>query len=352
MDLIAGGSAELRRGFGSDNQSGVHPAVLEAIVSANVGHAGAYGDDPWTVAAQEVLASRFGAECTVAMVFNGTGANVVGLSAALNPWSSVICATTAHINTDECGAIEHVLGAKLVSVETPDGKLTPELVAPLAIGFGNEHHREPKVVSISNLTELGTLYTPEEVRALADFAHEHGMLLHMDGARLPNAAVALGCEIAEFTGRAGVDVLSFGGTKNGMMGGEAVVLSSRVTSDRILYLRKQNLQLASKQRFVSAQFIGMFGGDVWRECAENANAMAQRLVAGAQAAGIRLQYPAPGNEVFALLPNEVIAGLQERFRFYDWMRDVEPGFSSVRWVCSYDTTAADVDALVAALGNL
>lgn len=346
---LAGGTAENRRGFGSDNHSGVHPSVLDAVVATNVGHAPAYGDDAWTVAADEVVASRFGAECTVALVFNGTGANVVGLSAVLDPWSSVLAPADAHINTDECGAVEHVLGGKIVPIPTDDGKLTPEAIAPFVAGLDNEHHREPRVVSISNLTELGTAYSPDEVRGLAEFAHANGMLLHMDGARIANAAAASGCELADLTGRAGVDVLSLGGTKNGMMGAEAVVLSERVERSRVRYLRKMNLQLASKQRFLAAQFIAMFGGDLWLECAGHANDLASMLAAGVQSAGCELAYRVDGNEVFAYLPHDTVADLQARFRFYTWREGAREGFDVVRWVCSFDTTSDDVDELIQAV---
>ena len=353
--LIAGGSAPERRGFGSDNQSGVHPAVFEALAAANVGHVDAYGDDPITQGAEALIADIFGAPCTVAVVVNGTGANVVGLAAALDPWSSIVASTDSHINTDECGALEAVIGAKIVSIPTPDGKLTPEMIVPYVSGHSDEHRREPKVVSISNLTELGTVYTVEEVRLLADFAHERGMLLHVDGARIANAAMSLGASIADLTGKAGVDVFSFGGTKNGMMGAEAVVLGERVDASRIRYHRKQNLQLASKQRFLSAQFLAMYAPTAALppayRCAEHANSMAARLVEGALSAGVRLQYEVGGNEIFAVLPKDVVSPLADRFRFYTWVEDFEPGYSSVRWVTSWDTTQEDVDELVAALAD-
>ena len=246
------------RGFGSDNHSGVHPEVLTAIAEANVGHAHAYGDDQWTVRAAAALQMEFGEKSQVAFVFNGTGANVVGLSAVCRPWESVICAESAHIATDECAAPEHIANVKLVTVLTPDGKLTPELVKPSLTGFGFEHHAQPKVISVSNVTELGTVYTQPELRALADVAHSKGMLLHVDGARVANAAVGLGVSVADLTVRAGVDGLSRGGTKNGMLGGEAVVLLGGVCTDSLPYVRKQSAQLPSKMRFVSAQFLAMF----------------------------------------------------------------------------------------------
>lgn len=337
------------RGFGSDNHAGAHPDVLAAIAEANAGHAQAYGDDPWTERAVAAIRSHVGVDAQVSLVWNGTGANVVSLSALCRPWESVICPVTAHINTDECAAPEHIAGVKLVGVETPDGKLTPELVEPLLTGFGFEHHAQPRVISISQLTELGTVYSADEVRALAELAHSHGMMLHVDGARIANAAVGLGCSIAEITRDAGVDALSFGGTKNGMLCGEAVVLFGEEATDDLPYMRKQSGQLASKMRFVAAQFVAMYEGDLWRRCAGNANAMAARLADGARARGVEIAYPVGGNEVFALLADERIAELSARHHFSTWTPGVRPGSSLVRWVASWDTAAENVDALLADL---
>ena len=337
------------RGFGSDNHSGVHPEVLAAIAEANAGHAHAYGDDPWTQRATEALAAHLGGDAQVAFVWNGTGANVVGLTAACRSWESVICAETAHINTDECGAPEHMADVKLVPVSTPDGKLTPELVRPQLAGFGFEHHAQPRVISVSQVSELGTVYTPAELRALADLAHQKGMLLHVDGARLANAAASLGCSLAELTVDAGVDVLSLGGTKNGMLAGEAVVLLGDAHTDDLRYARKQSAQLASKMRFVAAQFIAMYEGDLWLRCATNANTMARRLAEGAAAKGVEMPYSAQANEVFALLPEDRVGELAARFHFYTWQDKFAPGQALVRWVTSWDTTADDVDALVGAI---
>ena len=337
------------RGFGSDNHSGAHPEVLAAIAEANVGHAHAYGDDPWTVRAIAQLQLHFGEEAQVAFVFNGTGANCVGLAAVCRPWESVICAESAHIMTDECAAPEQIANVKLVTVPTPDGKLTPELVAPALTGFGFEHHAQPRVISISNVTELGTVYTPREIRVLADLAHEKGMLLHVDGARLANAAAGLGATLSALTVEAGVDVLSLGGTKNGMLFGEAVVLFGDARTATLPFVRKHSGQLASKMRFVSAQFSALFGSDLWRLSAATANAMARRLADGATAAGIEIMFPVLANELFALLDDARIPELQERFHFYAWEEGVAPGRSLVRWVTSWDTTAEDVDALIDAL---
>lgn len=338
------------RGFGSDNHAGVHPEVLAAIADANAGHAHAYGDDPWTAEAHAAIRKLVGDDAAqVALVWNGTGANVVGLATGARPWESVICATTAHINSDECGAPEHIANVKLVPVATTDGKLTPELVEPHLTGFGFEHHAQPRIISVSQVSELGTLYTPDELRALADQAHCHGMLLHVDGARLANAAVGLGCSLAQITGEAGVDILSLGGTKNGMLAGEAVVLFGDALTDDLPYVRKQSGQLASKMRFVAAQFSAMYGGDLWSRCAIQANAMATRLANGARDRGVELAHPTQANEVFALLPEQRVADLAARFHFYTWQRAERPSHTIVRWVTSWDTTAEDVDALLAEL---
>ncbi len=339
------------RGFGSDNHAGVHPEVLAAIAQASDGHAHAYGADPWTERATSVLHGLLGEDSDIALVFNGTGANCVCFAATARPWESVICAESAHVNQDECGAPERVGGVKLVPVATPDGKLTPELVEPHLRGFGFEHHAQPRIISISNVTELGTVYTPAEISALARVAHEHGMLLHCDGARIANAAVSLGVTLGELTTEAGVDALSLGGTKNGMMVGEAVVLTgdAQVPSD-VAYVRKQSTQLASKMRFVGAQFVAMFEGDLWQRCAANANAMAARLAEGATAAGVHVAFPVQANEVFARLDAERAPELATRFHFYLWDETPDAnGRVLVRWVTSWDTTAEDVDALVAAL---
>lgn len=337
------------RGFGSDNHSGVHPEVLSAIAEANVGHAFAYGDDPWTARAIRAIRGHVGDEAQVAFVWNGTGANVVSLAAVCHPWESVICAESAHITTDECGAPEHIANVKLVPVPSPDGKLTPELVKPALTGFGFEHHAQPKVISISNVTELGTVYAPREIRELADVAHAHGMLLHVDGARIANAATSQASSILALTGEAGVDLLSLGGTKNGMLCGEAVVLFGDARTDDLPYIRKQSAQLASKMRFVSAQFAAMYEGDLWKRCASHANAMARRLADGATAKGVKLPFPVQANEIFALLDDERIPELQDEFRFYSWEEGVKVGQSLVRWVTSWDTTPEDVDRMLSAL---
>ena len=337
------------RGFGSDNHAGVHPEVLAAIAAANEGHAAAYGADPWTEAATADIRALLGSDTQVAFVWNGTGGNVVGLAACCRAWEAVVCADTAHINSDECAAPEHIAGVKLLPVATPDGKLTPELVEPRLTGFGFEHSVQPRVISVSQASELGTLYTAEELRALADLAHRHGMMLHVDGARIANAAVGLGCSLSAITADAGVDVLTLGGTKNGMLAGEAVVLFGDAQTDDLPYMRKQSAQLASKMRFVSAQFSAMYGTDLWQRCASHANAMALRLAAGARERGVDIAHPVAANEVFALLADERVTELAARFHFYTWQTKAEPGFSLVRWVTSWDTQAEEVDALIGEL---
>lgn len=346
------------RGFASDNYSGVHPEILDALAAANGGHQIAYGEDDYTRRLHEVFADHFGRDVAVFPVFNGTGANVVGLQSMLPRWGAVISASTAHINSDEGGAPERVGGIKLLTVDAPDGKLTPELIDREAWGWGDEHRAQPLVVSITQTTELGTLYTPEEIRAIADHAHGHGMKLHLDGARIANAAAALGVPLRDFTTDAGVDVLSFGGTKNGLMFGEAIVVLEPSASEGLIYLRKLNMQLASKMRFGAAQLIALLepaadGGDgLWLRSATHANAMAARLrtslealIVAGEAPGLAFSQPTQANAVFATLPAGVPDRLRERFRFYDW--DAAKG--EVRWMCSFDTTEADIDAFVAAI---
>jgi threonine aldolase len=336
------------RGFGSDNHATVHPAVLEAIDNANVGHAHGYGDDPWTLRASELLAAEFGGDVQVAFVFNGTGANVVGLASNARRWESVICPETAHLNTDECAAPERVGGVKLVPLATPDGKLTPAIVKPQLKGFGFEHASQPRVISISQASELGTVYTPDEIRALAELAHSHGMIVHVDGARIANAAVSLGCSMKEMCTDSGVDLLSFGGTKNGMLAGEGVVLFGDAITDDLRFVRKQMGQLASKMRFIAAQFIAMLEDGLYLRCAAHANEMAARLADGLTAKGVPLAYRVEANEVFAMLPKGRVGELQREFHFYTWDK-WDDDRDLVRLVASWDTEPAEVDALVDAV---
>jgi threonine aldolase len=341
------------RSFASDNNAGVHPDILQAIIAANDGHVVGYGDDRYTESAITTFKRHFGDDAEVYFVFNGTAANVLGLASITRSYNAVICSANAHIHWDECGAPERFAGVKLLTCQTPDGKLTMERVKQHMHGFGDVHHIQPKVISITQSTELGTLYSAEEVRALADYAHAHNMLLHMDGARICNAAVALGQPFRNFTRDAGVDVLSFGGTKNGLLGGEAVIFfpstptpnPSPQRGGEFGYLRKQSMQLASKMRFISAQFDALLCGDLWQRNAHNANAMAQRLAAGVRDS-LQIAYPVQANAVFAIVPKRIVPALQERTFFYLWSEhDAE--HDVVRWMCSWDTTAEDVDEFAA-----
>ena len=336
------------RGFASDNYAGVHPEVIDALAAANGGHQVAYGADAYTARLQDVLRAEFGDATEAFPVFNGTGANVVALTAMMPRWGAVICCDTAHVNTDEGGAPERVSGLKLLTVATQDGKLTPDSVATQAWGWGDEHRAQPLTVSITQTTELGTLYTPAQVRAIADFAHERGMAVHMDGARIWNAAAALGVPLREFTSDAGVDVLSFGGTKNGLLGAEAVVVFDPARVDGLPYLRKLSMQLASKMRFTSAQLLALFDDGLGLRSAAHANAMAARLRAAFDADpvdGLSFSQATEANAVFARLPNAAADRIRERVRFYDWDRAA----GLVRWMCAWDTTEADVDGFVTAI---
>jgi len=337
----------MARTFASDNNSGAHPIALIAIAEANEGHVHAYGDDPWTARGIRALRTHVGESADVFFVFNGTGANVTALSSLLGNGDCVVTPATAHIATDECGAPERFAGCKVVGVPTVDGKLRPEDVEPLLAARGNMHHVQPRVISISQVTETGMVYASQEVRALADLAHSNGMYLHMDGARVSNAAVALDEPIRAFTTDAGVDVLSFGGTKNGLLFGEAVCFLTPGLAERFLYERKSGGQLASKMRFVGAQFAAVYGSSTWCEMAGHANAMASRLADAARAAGIELVWEPQANEVFALLAPEMAERLRAVTDFYEW----EPRGDRVivRWVCSWDTTENDVDRFIAAI---
>ncbi len=329
------------RGFASDNYAGVHPEVLEKLAEVNAGHQIAYGDDEVTAELSEVMKKHFGKTAQVFPVFNGTGANVVSLQAMCRPWEAVVCAAGAHINVDEGGAPEKVAGLKLHTIPTADGKLTPDLIETQAWGFGNEHRAQPKVVSITQSTELGTIYTPEEIRAIADQAHKKGMLLHLDGARISNAAAALGVPMRAFTADVGVDIVSLGGTKNGVMAAEAVLVLNPEFSDVIKYVRKSAMQLGSKMRFISAQLLALYENDLWLRSATHANSMATKLYEGVKDL-VRVEKP-QANALFPYLDPKVTEDLQKEFKFYVW--DHLTG--QVRWMCSWDTTEQDVDAFVA-----
>lgn len=342
------------RGFASDNYAGTHPEVLAAVAAANIGHASAYGGDAWTSRFTGIARELFGNDTEAFPVFNGTGANVLSLQAALPRWGAVVCAKSAHINVDEGGAPEKVAGLKLLSVPTDDGKITPELVDREAWGWGDEHRAQPLAISISQSTEFGTCYSIDEIRALAEHAHERGMVLHMDGSRLGNAAAHLGTSLASITSEAGVDVLSLGGTKNGLLGAEAVLALNPQAVPGLAYLRKLNMQLGSKMRFVSAQLSALYEGELWLRSATHSNTMAARLrdgieqlIADGKGDGITLPYATQSNVVFANLPDEVKARAHAAFHFYDW-----PGNATlVRLMCAFDTTPEDVDALLAVIAG-
>jgi threonine aldolase len=363
-----------QRTFASDNNAGVHPAILQAISDANAGHAIGYGDDPYTAKAIATFKQHLGDDIDVYFVFNGTAANVLGLKAMTESYHAIICTDTSHIHVDECGAPERFTGAKLLPCATPDGKLTIDRVKRHLHGIGVEHHVQPRVVSITQSTELGTLYGIDEIKALADFAHANGLLLHMDGARISNAAAALGLPFRAFTGDAGVDVLSFGGTKNGMMGGEAVVLfhsqdptpnpspmgrgvgnsmgrgvghSAGRGEAEFKFIRKQGLQLASKMRYIAAQFDALLSNDLYLRNAQNANAMALRL-ADAVKDVAPLAYPTQVNAVFAVVPKRAVPALLQHSFFYEWTEHDDEHIVA-RWMCSWDTTEEDVDRFAAAV---
>jgi threonine aldolase len=332
-----------RKSFGSDNHAGAHPAVLAALGAASRGDVTAYGDDPWTERVAAQLANDFGASAAY-FVFTGTAANVLGISLMLRPYEAAICAEGAHLNVDECGATERILGCKLLTVPTPDGKLTPELVATRLAGRGDEHRAQPRVVAITQATEVGTCYTVAELRRLGDFCHASDLLVYMDGARLANAAAFLGCPLSDLA--SSVDVLSFGGTKNGAVGAEALIVMNPALTADVPFQRKQQMQLASKMRYLSAQFGALLEDQLWLRSAGHANAMARRLAEGvSDIPGVGLRYPVESNGVFAILDPALIEPLQREWNFYVW----DAGEHVVRWMAAFDTSEEDVDAFVAAI---
>jgi threonine aldolase len=331
------------RSFASDNNAGVHPAVLKAIAAVNHGHVVGYGDDPYSAAAVAKFKEHFGPDIEVFFVFNGTAANVLSLRALTQSYHAVICTQAAHIYTDECGAPEKFTGCKLIPIAAPDGKLTLDLVKSAYHGIGDQHHVQPRVIALTQATEMGTLYKPEEIKALAGFAHDHDMFVHMDGARIANAAVSLGQTLKQATRDLGIDVLSFGGTKNGLMGGEAVVFFKKGLAEDFLFIRKQGMQLASKMRFIASQLETLLSGDLWRKSARQANRMARLLEKEiSKIPGVEIVYPVEANGVFARIPRAAIATLQKRYFFYVWNEEE----SVVRWMCSFDTTADDISEFV------
>lgn len=337
------------RSFASDNNSGVDARVMMALQAVNKDHTVGYGDDPWTAQAVADLQRAFDApEMLPLFVFNGTGSNVVALDLITRPYHSIICAETGHIHVDECGSPARFTGCLLRPIVTPNGKLTPDLVRPHLHHFGVVHHSQPGAIYISQATELGTVYTPSEVRALTDLAHEHGMRVHMDGARLANACAALNCSLAEMTTMAGVDTVSFGGTKNGLMMGESVLVFDKALQAEAGFVRKQAAQLASKMRYLSVQFSAYLQDELWRENAQHANALAKRLADGLQALGFTLTQELETNQIFLQMPEALIAALRKDYFFYVWNERT----SEVRLVTSWDTTAEDVDALLNTVKNL
>jgi threonine aldolase len=334
------------RGFASDNSAGIHPAVLEAIAEVNAGHAIGYGHDRFTERTEALLQEHFGFASRAFLVWGGTAANVLSLRACCRPWEAAICAATAHLNVDEAGAPESIAGVKLLTAEGEDGKLDPDLIEGLIARLGDEHAVQPRVVSISQSTELGTVYEPGEITAIAELAHRRGLLLHMDGARLCNAAAALGETLAGASIGLGVDVLSFGGTKNGLLGAEAVVFAGAELATGFEYLRKQSLQLASKMRFLAAQFEALLSDELWRSLAEHANRMTARLTALIDGVpGVTITRPVRANAIFATLPEDAIARLQEQFDFYVW----DQKRCEVRLMCAWDTTIEDVERFADAI---
>src|SRR5215471_18076606 len=337
------------RSFASDNNAGIHPEILKAISQANVGHVVGYGADSYTAAMVAKFREHFGQETEVFVVFNGTGANCLSLESLTKSYNAVICAASAHIYTDECGAPEKFTGCKLIPLETTDGKLTVEMVKHAYHGIGDEHHVQPKVVSITQSTEMGTVYQPAEIQALSSFAHEHDMYLHVDGARIANAAVSLNQTLRQATRDLGVDVLSFGGTKNGILGGEAVVFFNPALSRDFLFLRKQGMQLASKMRFVAAQFEALLTNNLWKRSAEHANRMARVLEAEVRKIPqVRVVWPVEANGVFAQIPQHAMEKIKERYFFYPWIEEE----CIVRWMCSFDTTEEDISDFVSVVAEV
>lgn len=338
-----------KRSFASDNNAGIHPEVIEAINAANDGHVIAYGGDEITARAMKQFHKHFGEDLAVFFVYGGTGANTLGLQAITKSFQAIVCAEMAHIHVDECGAPEKFTGCKLLLLPTPDGKIRVDQIKPVMHVIGVEHHAQPGVISISQATEMGTVYTVKELRALADFAHENNMLLHVDGARLANAAVSLNASLKEITADAGVDVLSFGGTKNGMMYGEAVIFFDKNLGADFKYIRKQGMQLPSKMRFISAQFEALLSGDLWKRNAEHSNRMAQLLARElAKVPQIKITQPVETNGVFAIVPPEYIPELQKEYFFYVW----DDAISEVRLMASFDTAEEDIERFMQVVSRI
>ena len=335
--------------FGSDNHSGIHPLILDAIQKASVAFVPAYGDDDYTHQAELLFKEEFGPNAMVFFAFNGTGANVLSLKTLTQPYNAILCASSAHINVDECGAPERFTGCKVIAIPTPNGKLTPNLVQKELKGFGFQHHSQPSVISISQSTEFGTVYSPSEISDLSNLAHQHNMFLHVDGSRLANASAFSGVSFKEYITDSGVDALSFGGTKNGMLLGEAVVLLRPELAETFLYTRKQAMQLFSKSRFIAAQYIAYFKDQLWKELATHANRMAEYLASQLQRFPlVQITHPVESNSIFAILPRSICEKLMEKHLFYIWDEDL----CQVRWMCSFSTTKEDIDGFVSDLHSL
>lgn len=336
------------KAFASDNYSGVHPEIMNAILEANDEHVVSYGEDEITKEAKVVFQQQFG-DVEVLYAFNGTGANLVGLKCCTLPFQSVICPETAHIQVDECGCVSQNIGCTLVPMATKDGKLTPAMIENQLIHVGYVHHTQPKVISISQSTELGTIYSLDELKALSQFAHKNKMYLHVDGARLSNAVAALGCTLKEATTDCGIDVMSFGGTKNGLLIGEAILLFNKELRENAPYYHKQSAQLFSKNRFIAAQFRALLTNELWKRMSMHSNRMAQLLESELAAIkGVTITQKVQSNAVFAILPKHAVEPLRSIYHFYDW--NVETG--EVRLMCSFDTTEVEVKGFAAKLKSL
>lgn len=332
-----------KRGFGSDNNAGIHPDIIKEIISVNTGHVIGYGSDIYTERALGIFKEQFGSSTETFFVFTGTAANVLSLSGITRSWNSVITASTSHLEQDECGAPEKFTGCKVLTVDTPDGKITTDLLERHMHGFDFEHHSQPKVISVTQSTEMGTVYTAAEIRKIADFAHDRGMLLHIDGARIANAAVSLDLPFKAFITDAGVDVLSFGGTKNGMMFGEAICFLKPGLSSDFKYIRKQGMQLSSKMRFISAQYIAYFRNDLWKNCASHSNAMAGILAERLkQFREVTVTQEVQSNGVFVIMPSDVAERMRGHYFFYPW----DEKRSEYRLMASWDTTEADIEDFI------
>jgi len=337
------------RSFASDNNSGVHPLVMEALSKANSDHAFGYGDDQWTAEATIKIQDMFTPDCEPLFVFNGTGSNIVALQLLTRPFHSILCAETAHIYVDECGSPVKATGCQIRPIETPDGKLTPELIQPHLHGFGDQHHSQPGAIYISQCTELGTIYTVEELKAITTLAHKNGMFVHMDGARIANAAAALNVSLKALTVDCGIDVLSFGGTKNGLMIGECVVVFNPALIKNAKFYRKQSAQLASKMRYLSCQFTAYLTDDLWLNNATHANNMAKMLYEGlSKFPEIKFTQKPETNALFLTMPRKMIDKLLESYFFYFW----NEANNEIRLVTSFDTTEEDVTGFINALQNI